>query len=78
MAGGGGVWSVLGWEHFSPGRTVAPVEQAPAVFWSVPGARVCLLLGDCPTGGAESHAFAGEVGKVDHTGSREQVGEVAL
>ena len=36
------------------------------------------ISGDCPPGGAESQAFAGEVGKVDHTGSGEQVGEVAL
>ena len=69
----GGVGSTL-----SPGGSVGPVDQASTVCWACDWGPASLLSGDGPPGGAESQALAGEVGKVDHTSTGEQVGEVAL
>jgi hypothetical protein len=69
----------LSWEPASPlVDHSGTLNWAPRCAGPTSGAPALGLLGDCPPGGSESQALAGEVGKVDDTGSGEQVGEVAL
>ena len=64
--------------HFIPRGSLGHAVRAPAESGACVLGPHFVLSGDCPPSGAESEALAGEVGKVDHTGSGEQVGEVAL